>query len=91
MCCFLVLDWVGIVGSSHSFSELSSASVGELSVSDLALSSSDGSDGSDGSVFSKSTFSYGSATASSTGLSVAVASSLTSAGAPVVLVSKLYC
>ncbi|KAH9668462.1 CBS domain-containing protein CBSX3 [Citrus sinensis] len=79
---------VGMVGSSRSFSELSSASVGELSVSDLSPSSSGGSDGS---ASSNSTSAYGLAAVSSAGSSVAVASSLASAGAPVVLVSKLYC
>ena len=46
MCFFLVLGWAGMVGSSLSFSELSSASEGELSVSDLSHSSSSGLDGS---------------------------------------------
>ena len=40
MCLFLVLEWVLIECFSRSFSELSSASVGELSVPDLSPSSS---------------------------------------------------
>ena len=58
--------------------ELSSASVGELSVSNLAPSASGGSDGL---TSSESTFAGGSASASSAGSSVLLVSSLASAGA----------
>ena len=84
----LVLDWAGIVVSPCFFSKLSSASEGELSVLYLSLSSSGGSDVSASSEF---TVACGSAATSSAGASVAVASSLASAGAPIVLLSKLYC
>ena len=88
MCLFLVLEGVLMEGSSRSFSDSSFASVGEPSVADSSPSSSGWSDGS---ASSDSTSTYGSAAASFFGSSVAVASSLASAGAPVVLVSKLYC
>ena len=78
------LGWAGMVGSSLSFSELSSAFEGELSVSDLSPSSSGGSDGS---ASFELTSACGSVAASSAGSSVAVASSLAAAGALVTLVS----
>ena len=77
-----------MVGSSLSFSELSSASEGELSVLDLPPSSSGWSDGS---ASSESTAAYGLVAACSASSSEAVAASLVSAGALVVLLSKLNC
>ena len=77
-----------MVDFSLSFSELYSASKGELSVSDLAPSSSGWSDGS---ASSKSTAACGLVAACTVGLSKAVASSLASAGVHVVLLSKLNC
>ena len=75
-------------GSSWSCSEFSSTYEDKLSVSDLSPSSLGGSDGS---ASSESTSAGSSVVAYSAGSSEAVASSLVSAGAPVVLVSKLYC
>lgn len=88
MCFFLGLEKVLIGGSSYSFSYSSSASVGELSVASLSPFSSSWSDYS---VAFESASTYGSAVTSSSGSSVSMASSLTSTGAFVVLVSKLYC
>ena len=87
MCFFLGLEEVLTGGSSRSFSDSYFASVGELSVADLSPSSSGWSDGSASSELASA---CGSAAASSSGSSMSVASSLTPAGASVVLASKLY-
>ena len=75
-------------GSSWSCSEFSSTYEGKLSVSDLSPSSLGESDCS---TSSESTSAGGLVVAGSASSSEEVAYSLVSTGAPVVLVSKLYC